>query len=159
MYTSSTLYLVHHPIELGFLLTVAICAAGVLAILINYQADYQKEIVRKTDGNCTIWGTQPKIIRTTYQTLEGETKNSILLVSGWWGISRHFHYIPELVAAFCWSFAALFESLIPYMYFIFLFILLTHRAIRDDKRCQEKYKGHWKLYCSQVPYKVWPWLF
>lgn len=158
-YTSTSLYLVHHPIDLGFPLAATLFTAGVLAIIINYQADFQKEIVRKTDGKCTIWGNQPKLIRTTYQTLEGETKKGILLASGWWGVSRHFHYIPELAAALFWSVAALFESPIPYMYVIFLFVLLMHRALRDDKRCQEKYKDYWGLYCKQVPYKVWPWVF
>ena len=159
MYTSHSLYLVHNFTDLKLPVAALIFTIGVAGVLINYHADYQKEIVRSTDGNCTIWGNKPSIIRTTYQTLEGEIKKGILLVSGWWGVSRHFHYIPELVAAFCWSIPALFTSLIPYMYFIFLLVLLTHRAIRDDKRCEEKYKDSWKEYCRKVPYKIVPWIF
>ena len=158
-YTSPSLYLVHNRVELGLPLAAAIFVIGIAGIVINYHADYQKEIVRATDGKCTIWGRKPTIIRTTYQTTEGETKKSLLILSGWWGVSRHFHYIPELVAAFCWSVPGLLSSVIPYMYFIFLFVLLTHRAVRDDKRCEEKYKESWKEYCRHVPYKILPWVF
>ena len=128
-------------------------------MFINYQADAQRELVRNTDGKCLVWGKPPEIIRCTYKTSSGETKISLLLVSGWWGVSRHFHYVPELAAAFCWSVPALFDNPLPYFYFVFLCILLTHRSIRDDKRCQEKYKEYWKTYCSRVPYRIIPYIF
>ena len=130
-----------------------------LAVFINYDVDRQKKHVRNTRGNCEIWGTRPQLIHATYLTSEGEEKKSFLLASGWWGVSRHFHYIPELLAAFCWTIPALFHSALPYFYFVFLFLLLTHRAVRDDWRCLEKYGQYWKLYCSKVPYRIFPLLF
>ena len=128
-------------------------------MLINYDADRQKETVRNTNGNCTIWGRKPVTILAEYRTTTGEDKTSLLLVSGWWGISRHFHYIPELMAAFAWTIPALFYSPIPYFYFVFLTILLFHRAVRDDERCGEKYGSHWKEYCEKVPSKIIPFFF
>lgn len=37
-------------------------------------------------------------------------KESILLVSGWWGVVRHFNYLPELAAAFLWTVPCGFSS-------------------------------------------------
>ncbi len=128
-------------------------------IVLNYHADYQRELVRYTNGKCTIWGRKPELIHATYQTKNGDTKHSILLVSGWWGVSRHFHYVPELAAAFLWSVPALFGSFLPYFYFAVLVILLTHRSVRDDKRCREKYGQYWDQYCKRVPYKILPYIF
>lgn len=128
-------------------------------VYINYDADRQREMVRNTNGKCLIWGKPPKLIHATYKTTEGITKKSILLVSGWWGVARHFHYLPELAAAFLWSVPALFDSPLPYLYFVMLFILLVHRSVRDDKRCKEKYGAYWKNYCSSVPYRMLPYVF
>ena len=159
IYTSHTLYLTNHPNNLGLPLAAIIFTIGALSIYLNYNADWQREKTRNTNGNCTIWGKKPEVIHATYHTTEGEEKNSLLLVSGWWGVSRHFHYIPELLAALCWTLPALFLSPTPYFYFIFLLLLLTHRAIRDDKRCAEKYGKFWDLYCSKVPCKILPFIF
>ncbi len=159
VYTSHTLYLTNHPNQLGLPLAIAIFTIGILSVLINYDADRQKELVRNTNGNCTIWGRKPVTILANYQTTTGEKKRSLLLVSGWWGVSRHFHYIPELMAALAWSIPALFINGLPYFYFVFLVILLTHRAIRDDGRCREKYGKYWEEYCKQVPRKIIPFLF
>lgn len=128
-------------------------------MIINYDADRQKEVVRNSNGDCSIWGRKAETILATYHTTTGQEKQSLLLVSGWWGISRHFHYIPEIAAAFCWTIPALFQSILPYFYFIFLVILLTHRAVRDDRRCREKYGRHWEQYCKAVPSKIIPALF
>ena len=159
VYTSPTLYLTNHPNELGLPLSSVLLLLGTLAIFFNYDADRQRELVRNTDGNCKIWGRKPEIIRASYHTSEGQERKSILLVSGWWGVSRHFHYIPELMATFLWSVPALFSNPISYFYFTFLFILLMHRAIRDDIRCAEKYGKFWNTYCKKVPYKVVPFIF
>ena len=159
IYTSHTLYLCMHPNHLGLPLASFLILIGVVAIYINYDADHQKETVRNQHGNCTLWGRKVDVIEATYRTSKGEERKSLLLASGWWGISRHFHYIPEILAAFCWSVSALFESSLPYFYFVFLVILLTHRSIRDDKRCLEKYGSSWLEYCKKVPYKIVPFLF
>ncbi|KAH9716349.1 7-dehydrocholesterol reductase [Citrus sinensis] len=78
-------------------------------------------------------GTQ---IVASYTTSSGETKQSLLLTSGWWGLARHFHYVPEILAAFFWTVPALFNHFLPYFYVIFLTILLFDRAKRDDDRCR-----------------------
>lgn len=156
IYTSPSMYLVLHPIDLPIALAALIFIAGTLSILINYFADRQRQLVRATNGNCTIWGKPPVTTLAEYTTEQGEKKQNLILASGWWGISRHFHYIPELAAAFCWTVPALFTSAVPYFYFVFLTFLLFDRAFRDDKRCAKKYGKYWTMYCNQVPYKIVP---
>ncbi|AQK70862.1 7-dehydrocholesterol reductase [Zea mays] len=98
-------------------------------------------------------------IVASYQTTKGETKTSLLLTSGWWGLSRHFHYVPEILSAFFWTVPALFNHFLPYFYVIFLTILLFDRAKRDDDRCSSKYGKYWKIYCNKVPYRVIPGIY
>ena len=152
------MYLVLHPIQLSTEWAVAIFILGAGSIVINYWADAQRLITRATQGECTIWGRKPVTVLARYKTTEGDKKQSILLASGWWGVARHFHYVPEIAAAFFWSVPALFENFSPYFYVCFLTILLVDRAFRDDRRCANKYGQDWNKYCQLVPYKIIPFL-
>lgn len=158
IYTSPSMYLVLHPIHLNYWLASFIVLAGVCCILINYLADRQRQQVRATNGQCKVWGKKPVTTLATYQTIQGEIKQNLILASGWWGITRHFHYVPEILAAFFWSVPALFTHFSPYFYVCFLTILLMDRAFRDEKRCAQKYGKYWEQYCNQVPYKILPYL-
>lgn len=154
IYTSPAMYLVLHPIHLGTLLASTIFILGTISISINFLADRQRQAVR--GGKKTVWGKSPIIVTANYKTSQGEEKQSLLLASGWWGITRHFHYLPEILGAFFWSMPALFYNFSPYFYVCFLTILLVDRAYRDDKRCAKKYGQDWKAYCKLVPYKLIP---
>lgn len=158
VYTSHTLYLVTHPNHLGLSLTTALLMAGILSIYTNYEADYQKLAVRK-NKKCKIWRKEVEVIEAKYTTDDGEVRETVLLLSGWWGVARHFHYLPEIIAALCWSLPALFDSPTPYFYVIYLTTLLLHRLRWDNKRCQQKYGIYWEEYCKLVPYEVLPGLF
>lgn len=106
-----------------------------------------------------IWGKEPKYIVAKYTTEDGKNRTSLLLVSGWWGVARHFHYIPEITAALVWCSAGRFTHLLPFFYPAFLALLLSDRAWRDDARCLDKYGEYWKQYQVAVPYKVIPGVF
>jgi 7-dehydrocholesterol reductase len=144
---------------LGFLWCALILLAGLIGIFMNYFADLQRQKVRETEGHCKIWGKKPEVIVAHYETHAGEKKQNILLASGFWGLARHFHYIPELFAAFCWTVPALFEDALPYFYLIFLTLLLVDRAKRHERRCAEKYGAHWHEYCAKVPHKLLPYIY
>lgn len=158
-YTSSTLFLVEHPNPLGPVLAGATAVIGTAAIIINYLADRQRQMVRATNGKCTVWGKPPVTILAKYTTEKGEAKENLLLVSGWWGVARHFHYIPELVGAFAWVSPVGLGHFLPWFYAFFLCILLTDRATRDDGRCQAKYGPAWDEYRARVPYKMIPGIY
>lgn len=159
IYTSPALYLVNHPNHLGMLTSSIILTIGAAAIVINYLSDRQRQLVRQFNGQCKVWGKKPELTVASYTTKNGERKESLLLASGWWGLSRHFHYIPELIGAFCWSVPALFNNFMPYFYIVFLTILLIDRATRDDSRCAQKYGEDWDKHCERVPYKIIPYIY
>ena len=157
VYTSAAFYLTASGPEIDVATALLIFCAGWLCIWINYDSDRLRYVFRKTNGNCLIWGDAPKHIVASYKTSSGEKKTSLLLVDGWWKISRHFHYVPEILASFFWSLPALNSGLVgPYFYVIYLTILLTDRAFRDDSRCRAKYGKNWDDYCTTVPYKIVP---
>lgn len=159
IYTSSSMYLVHHPIHLGNFWATAIFLVGSTCIIINYLADRQRQRVRAKRGACLVWRRSPSLIEATYRTQDGQTKQSLLLASGWWGLSRHFHYIPEILGSFFWALPALFSNFMPYFYVVYLTFLLLDRAFRHDERCAQKYGPSWDTYCEKVPYKIIPYLY
>ncbi|CAM6033731.1 unnamed protein product [Sphagnum compactum] len=159
VYTSPALYLVDHPVQLGNALAAAILVAGLLCIWINYDCDCQRQQFRKSNGKDKVWGRTPEMIEAQYVTEAGERKQSLLLISGWWGLARHFHYAPEIAASFLWSVPALFTHAFPYFYVFYLTLLLVDRAERDDKRCQLKYNTYWEKYKKRVPYKILPHIY
>lgn len=157
VYTSTSFYLAEHAPEISPVTGLIMFLLGSLMIFINYDSDNQRYVFRRTGGECLIWGKKPKKIIAEYTTDKGEVRKSLLLLSGWWSVSRHFHYVPEISAAFLWSCPALNTNFIaPYFYVIFLTILLVDRAFRDDDRCRRKYGAYWETYCKEVPYKIVP---
>lgn len=156
IYTSPILYLVNHPVHLGWLLSIIITLLGVSSVMVNYFADRQRQQVRATNGQCQVWGKAPRLIHAEYTTIEGERKRTVLLVSGWWGLARHFHYLPEILGALFWTVPALFYNALPYFYVIFLTILLIHRSLRDEEKCRLKYGTYWQAYCEAVPSRIIP---
>ena len=158
VYTSPTMYLVNHPNHLSDFAAASILLVGAASILVNFWADRQRQRVRLLQGQCTVWGKPPVLTMANYTTTKGEKKQNILLASGWWGIARHFHYVPEILGALCWTLPALFSNFLPYFYVSFLTVLLLDRAFRDDQRCSSKYGEDWQDYCQKVPYKIIPYV-
>lgn len=156
VYTQSTIFLVDNPIEYGLPLTLLLLALGIGAVTINYLADADRQRVRATGGKTLVWGKPPELIRAPYTTAEGEQRENLLLVSGWWGLSRHFHYLPEIAGAFFWTLPVGFGHALPWFYVVFLTILLFDRARRDDARCARKYGPVWDEYKRRVKWEVIP---
>ncbi len=159
LYCLVALWLVDHPIQWHWAVAAAMVAFGILCIWLNYQADAQRQRVRDTGGQTKVWGKSPEIIQARYTTKDGEERESILLVSGSWGVARHFHYVPELALAAAWTVPAGFTHFLPWFYWIFLFILLMDRSVRDEKRCAKKYGSYWQQYTARVKWRVCPGLF
>lgn len=105
-----------------------------------------------------MWGAPAKKVEASYRTADGRTRTSLLLASGYWGLSRHFNYLVEILSALCWSVSALpsAHSALGYFYVLFLTILLLDRAFRDDRRCADKYGDAWTTYCKLVPSRIVP---
>ena len=89
-------------------------------------------------------------------TGDGKTHESLLLYSGFWGISRHLHYVFEWILSFCWIAPVGYDTLAPWFYMFFMIVLLTDRAMRDERRCKAKYGKYWDQFCEEVPWFVIP---
>jgi 7-dehydrocholesterol reductase len=153
-YTYNSIYLANRPIYLSYEQCLFYIALGLIAIYINYEADYQKMLVRR-NNKANIWCRPAKVLEVKY----GNNKQTVLCLSGWWGVSRHFHYIPELLTCLAWALPCGFESFYPYLYFSYLSILLFHRIQRDEWKCSEKYGEYYQEYKRIVPYKLIPWIY
>ena len=47
--------------------------------------------------------------------------------------------------ALAWCLPCGFASPVPYFYAVYFFVLLVHRAFRDDEMCEEKYGRFYTL--------------
>jgi len=162
MYTLQGVYLARHPISLPWWGCAATLLLGLSGYFIFRSVNHQKDYFRvemKTNGKCTIWGKPAQYILATYTTTDAEKKQSYLLASGWWGLSRHFNYVGDLLNALSYCLACGFGHVLPYFYFLFMLCLLVHRSFRDDIRCRQKYGAYWDKYCRLVPYKIIPYVF
>jgi len=158
-----TLHLVKHAgwtsfISSPFILVLWICF-GLAMIFLNYDSDTQKHYVRAMEGKCLIWGQPCEAIRARYTTADGKEHTSLLVLSGYSGISRHFHYAPDIVLLFMYCSPAGFDRILPFTYFFYLTSLLLDRCFRIDKRCHTKYGKYWEEYCRRVPYRLVPGVF
>ncbi|GMH66250.1 hypothetical protein TrRE_jg784, partial [Triparma retinervis] len=161
VYTSAAYYLALHSPPLSPPLALSIFCCGVLAIFLNYDADSQRSLFRRTGGSCTINRQAPTFIRASYLTGEGRVRTNLLLTSGWWGVAKHVGYSFEVLSSLLWSLPAGLPKdrgalLAPYFYVAFLAVLLTDRAFRDDDRCRKKYGEDWEKYDKVVKYKIIP---
>ncbi len=109
-------------------------------------ANAQKHNFKK-NSQAWIWGHPA-------QTLEGK-----LLVSGWWGIGRKLNYTGEICVYFAIALTSSFDSIIPYLLPLWLCGLLSHRAWRDEQRCQAKYGKLWEIYCKKVRFRMLPFVY
>lgn len=81
-----------------------------------------------------------------------------MLISGFWGISRHPNYMGDLIMSLSWSLPA-GTCIIAYFYPIYFLGLLVSRFERDEKNCRKKYGQDWEKYCEKVPYKIFPFIY
>ena len=162
MYTLQSVYLARNPVNLPWWGCAAILLMGLTGYLIFRSVNHQKDYFRvemKTNGKCTIWGKPARYILAPYATTDSKQQVSFLLASGWWGLSRHFNYVGDLLNALSYCLACGFGHVLPYFYIVFMLCLLIHRSYRDDVRCRQKYGVHWEKYCEIVPYRIIPYVF
>jgi protein-S-isoprenylcysteine O-methyltransferase Ste14 len=83
-----------------------------------------------------------------------------LLVSGFWGASRHINYLGEVLMATGITLSVGHPSILwPWLYPFYYVLLLGTRQIADDKRCSKKYGGLWDEYEEKVKYRIIPFLY
>ena len=88
-----------------------------------------------------------------------------ILCSGWWGVSRHFNYMGEILQGIALALPGFLLAksytymIIPMLYPIYYTILFITRQIDDDAVCQAKYGDKWNIYCKKVPSRIVPGIY
>jgi len=101
----------------------------------------------KLEPAAPVWGDPP------------EALGGRLLVSGFWGLLRKPNYTGEILIYWAWTLPCGSGSLVPYLPALWLTAFLPHRALRDDRRCRDKYGELWARYCARVRYRMLPFVF
>ena len=83
-----------------------------------------------------------------------------LLVSGFWGVSRHVNYLGEILMGIGLALALGQPlSLAPWLYPLYYVALLVPRERDDDLRCAAKYGPLWDAYTARVRYRIIPGIY
>ena len=156
MYTIQAQFLGQYPMSPSVPYLTAWFVIGLAGYVIFRSVNVQKDRVRRSNGNCLIWGCPAECIRAEYYTTDGKRHSNLLLCSGWWGWSRHANYVGDLMISY--SVCALVGTtmMVVWFYAIWMTMLLVHRCLRDERRCSVKYGGAWEEYCKRVPWRLVP---
>ncbi|EEB09593.1 C-14 sterol reductase Erg24 [Schizosaccharomyces japonicus yFS275] len=145
-YSLQARYLAFHPVDLGFW-----CLLGIVGLqLIGYS------IFRGANGQKNKFRTNPNDSSVQHLKYIQTKRGTKLLTSGWWGIARHINYFGDWIMAWAWCLPTGFGSFIPYFYVAYFAVLLIHRDMRDEEKCQEKYGEDWNRYCKLVKWHIVP---
>jgi 7-dehydrocholesterol reductase len=129
---------------------------GIWFIWMNYKVDKEKEDF-KVNPDCKIWGKKAEYLNCDFKE-EGK-KPSKLLLSGWWGKSRHMNYTYEIGLSGCWSAVGAPVGIAPFAYLGYIIALLVHRIYRDEDKCRVKYGKYWDEYCKKVRWRLIPGIY
>lgn len=88
-----------------------------------------------------------------------------LLVSGWWGVARHFNYTGEILQALALALPGLLvgvsvaDRALALMYPLYYVLLFVPRQYDDEAVCRVKYGDKWDEYVERVPWRMCPGVF
>lgn len=101
---------------------------------------------------------QKKFLRIKPVTITDGNKS--ILVSGFWGLSRHINYLGEILMATGIVLSVGYPMLPwPWLYPLYYVALLFPRQMADDKLCAAKYGALWEQYKKKVPYRIIPFIY
>ena len=146
-YTLQARYLADHPVHLGISGVIGVLAVYAVGLLIFRLSNNQKNAFKQG---------HPSTKHLKY--IQSET-GSKLIISGWWGLSRHINYLGDWIMAWAFSLPTGFNTPIPYYYVLYFAILLIHRERRDEAKCSSKYKKTWQEYKKLVPARIIPGIY
>lgn len=99
--------------------------------------------------------TQPQ--KTHFGPIAQRSLEQRVLISGFWGLSRHINYLGELLMASGLALAVGHPA--AWAYPAYYLVLLIPRQLDDDRRCAQKYGAMWLKYKEAVPYRIVPFIY
>jgi delta14-sterol reductase len=177
IYSLQCRYIATYPLQLGVLGSL-----GVLAIVgVGYY------IFRAANNEKNRFRTDPSDPRVSHLEYITTSTGSKLLMSGWWGMARHINYFGDWIMAFSYCLptgisgylihsytdpvtgavtrkveqgeARGWGMLFTYFYIVYFFVLLAHRQMRDDAKCERKYGKDWEKYTTKVKSRIIPGIY
>jgi protein-S-isoprenylcysteine O-methyltransferase Ste14 len=149
------------PLTHNWEFVIAGTVIHILAMILFRWSNIQKHYFRTyiAEGgdlaDYKVWGKPVEYIHTE--------EGSYLLLSGFWGLARHFNYIGDLVMCIGWVLLCSGSGhpfpFVPVSYCIYFWLMDIHRMFRDEHRCRAKYKTDWEKYEMLVPYRILPRVF
>ncbi len=128
-------------------LTILIGVLFLCGWVLTRGANMQKYVFKTAPDRKFLWIT-PEVLTDGKQSL---------LVSGFWGVSRHINYLGEIIQAIAIALAAGYVGVWPvWLYPIYYVALFLSRQADDDKVCQAKYGQLWDEYVQKVTYRIVP---
>ena len=124
-------------------------------------ANLQKHAFRTNPGADSF---QFLFINVEQRTLSDSGAGRKILVSGWWGLSRHSNYLGEIIQGIALALPGLIQSngtnFVPLLYPLYYVMLFVPRQMDDDVVCEGKYGAVlWGKYKKMVPYRICPWVW
>ena len=116
-------------------------------------ANLQKFAFKRSDGKLEHWMGMPMRV----------VPGTRLLVSGFWGLSRHVNYLGEIVQATALALPGSlvasdgYYRVLPWLYPLYYVLLFVPRQIDDDAQLEAKYgPERFGEYKRSVPYRIVP---
>ena len=148
--TAQAYYLIEWS-ELPLWGAIAVTSLWIFGYVVARLSNAQKDKFKR-DPKAPFLGIVPKYIETE----EGRK----VLINGFWGLSRHPNYFGELANSLSFGLMCGFsKGIFPYAYSIFIWCLLFTRYERDHNKMKRKYGKSFERYCSEVRYKIIPYLY
>ncbi|CAH1759757.1 1649_t:CDS:2 [Entrophospora sp. SA101] len=138
LYPLQSRYISLHPKDLSIFEIVLVMTLQLIGYSIFRGANNEKDLFRKNPDD------------------EYVKSGSKLIISGWWGISRHINYLGDWLMAWAWCLTCGYDDIFPYFYVVYFGVLLIHRELRDEEKCRKKYKKDWDKYCEIVRWRIIP---
>ncbi len=146
-YSLQTRVLVTSSPSLSTTALLAIIALKLLGYAAFRGSNSQKDTFRRN----------PEDPRVRHLRTLATKRGTKLIISGWWGISRHINYFGDWLMGLAWCLPCGLEGgALPYFYVAYFAVLLIHRELRDEESCRKKYGKDYDRYCELVPYRIVP---